>query len=223
MNSEAKQDAKHNPLRTIVAVAVLLLQTGCSVFGIRSAEEASYVVLEQQGDFELREYASLVVVETTIDGEFKDAGGQAFKRLFGYISGENNGSQKIAMTAPVIASTEGDADGEKIDMTAPVIAEEQQGGWRYAFVLPAGYTLDSAPTPLNPDVRIREIKTRRVAALSYSGRWNQSAFGEHAKRLLDWLQLKQIEPASLPRSAAYDPPWTIPFLRRNEVLVDLGS
>jgi len=223
VNPPILADNKNLRWRILLATIVVLIQSGCSVFGIRSAEEASYVVLDEQGEFQLREYARLVVVETTIDTEFKEAGNEAFGRLFGYISGENRGSRKIAMTAPVIASEDDSANGEPIDMTTPVIAGQDAGGWRFAFVLPDGYTLDNSPIPLNPSIRLVEIAPKRVAVARYSGTWNEVAFRDNSARLQTWMQKNQLEAASLPRVAGYDPPWTIPFLRRNEVMIDVRS
>ena len=209
------------PWRSILAVAAVLIQSGCSVFGIRSTEEASYVVLDDQEEFQLREYAGLVVVETTVNAEFDQAGNEAFGRLFGYISGENQASQKIAMTAPVLATEDNSADGESIDMTAPVIADQTSDGWRYTFVLPNSYTLANAPIPTNTKVRLVEIEPKLVAVLRYSGTWDEDDFRDNSARLQSWISENQLELLSLPRVAGYDPPWTIPFLRRNEVMIDV--
>ena len=208
------------PLGTALIAAML---SGCSLFGIRTVEQAHYKVLETQGDIELREYAAYVTVETTVDGDFEDAGKRAFGKLFGYISGENQARGKIDMTAPVIASDANAVSGESIEMTAPVIAAQDRGGWRYAFVLPAGYSIENAPLPLRDDVRLAEVEPRRVAVVTFSGTWNESAYGANLERLRDWIEANRFEAASPPSFAGYDPPWTIPFLRRNEVMIDVKS
>lgn len=220
MSSKLLNNDKSN-WRRLLAVSAILLQSGCSVFGIRSAEEASYVVLDDQEDFQLREYAGLIVAETTVKAAFDDAGKEAFGRLFGYISGENQASQKIAMTAPVLASEDDGRSGESIDMTAPVIAEQAAEGWRYAFVLPDSYTMANAPTPTNPGIRLVEIKPKLVAVLRFSGLWDEKDFRKNADKLQSWLSKNQLEAVSLPRIAGFDPPWTLPFLRRNEVMIDV--
>lgn len=207
----------------MLAVIAVLIQGGCSVFGIRSTEEASYVVLEEQDDFQLREYAGLVTIETTVKAEFDKAGKEAFGRLFGYISGENRASQKIAMTAPVLVDEESSTAGESIDMTAPVIAGEAADGWRYTFVLPNSYTMANAPLPTNPKVRLVEVQPKLVAVLRYSGLLNEDNFRENSTRLINWISEKQLKLLSSTRVAGYDPPWTLPFLRRNEVMIDVGS
>lgn len=208
---------------SILAAGIVLLQAGCSVFGVRNAEEASYSILDQQDQFELREYDPLVVAETVVDSDFDGAGKIAFRRLFGYISGANAATTDIAMTAPVKALENTPENGEKIAMTAPVIREQSGSGWRFSFVLPAGFTFENAPTPTNPDVRIAALPSRKVAVIRYSGGWAESSIRDNLQRLQQWMQQNQLDAASLPRVAGYDPPWTLPFLRRNEILIDVQS
>jgi hypothetical protein len=207
--------------RLPLAICVLLLQSGCSLFGIRSTDEAPYSVLEEQGQYQIRQYESLLVATTIVDSDFDEAGKQAFRRLFNYISGDNRADREIAMTAPVLATENAVTDGEKIEMTAPVISEKQDRGWRFSFVLPAGYTLENSPLPNDERVSLQQIPARKVASLQYSGSWQQERFDTNSELLLQWIREQQLQPNSLPRVAGYDPPWTLPFLRRNEVLVDI--
>ncbi len=199
----------------------LLCTVGCSVLGIRTAEEAGYKVLSEEGQIQLREYEQLVIVETNVDADYEEAGNIAFKRLFGYISGGNESKTKIAMTAPVMAKEDEATEAEKIDMTTPVLAERRAKGWRYAFVLPADYTFESAPVPSNPQVMLSVMPKRKVAVNRYSGSWSEKVLRQKTQELADWMHEKGLEPASKPRSARYDPPWTISFLRRNEVMIDI--
>jgi hypothetical protein len=221
LNSLVPKSALKLGWRSLVVATLVLTQSACSVFGIRSAEEAHYNVVDDQGEFQLREYAGLVVVETTVKAEFDEAGSQAFKRLFGYISGNNEGSREIAMTAPVMVSDDKPVEGESIDMMAPVIVNQNADSWRYAFVLPASYSLDSAPLPTNPDVKLLEIKPKRVATLRYSGLLNESDFRDNTQRLQLWMASNGLKPASSARVAGFDPPWALPFVRRNEVMIDV--
>ena len=209
------------PARLPLVICALLLQSGCSLFGIRSTEEAPYSVLEEQGQYQIRQYQSMLVATTIVDSDFDEAGQQAFRRLFNYISGDNKAAREIAMTAPVLATENAATDGEKIAMTAPVIREKQDQGWRFSFVLPTGYTLENAPLPNDERVSLQQIPARKVASLQYSGSWQQKRFDSHSELLLQWIREQQLQPESLPRVAGYDPPWTLPFLRRNEVLVDI--
>lgn len=218
-----KPDARRPATSRITRPLTLLMATtlgGCSLFGIRTAEQAEYAVVESFDAIELRDYAAHVSVETTVDAGFDDAGNRAFGRLFGYISGDNRAREPIEMTAPVIARESG---GESIEMTAPVVATPAARGWTFAFVLPARYTMENAPLPLRDDVRLGENRPRRVAALSFSGSWREAAFASKLERLRGWIEENGFEAASPPRFAAYDPPWAIPFLRRNEILIDVES
>ena len=199
------------------------LVSGCVVFGVDSTEEAPYELVREDERFEIREYAPLVVAETRVNASFEEAGEVAFRRLFAYISGENETSDEIAMTAPVVAEAADEASGEKIAMTAPVLSERDGEAWRYRFVLPRGYSLDDAPRPLDPKVSLAETETTRVAAVRYSGRSTEATRSENAKALADWIVSQGLEARSEPRWAGYDAPWTLPPFRRNEVLVDVAE
>jgi len=207
----------------LLGITLSLLSTGCAVFGKSSVEEAPYELVRQDDRFEIRDYAPVVVAETRVSASFEEAGGIAFRRLFDYISGENESRDEIAMTAPVVAESEDDDAGEKIAMTAPVTSERDGESWRYAFVLPSGYSIDTAPRPTDPEVSLRERAPRRVAAVRYSGRATEDARSENARALADWIDSRGLEAKSDPRWAGYDAPWTLPPFRRNEVLVDIAG
>lgn len=200
---------------------VLMLCTGCSVFGGASVEEAPYQLVLKDKQFEIRDYAPVVVAETRVDASFGNAGNKAFRTLFNYISGENDGGEKIAMTAPVIAETDNSGSGEKIAMTAPVTYQKDGKAWRYRFVLPQSYTLDSAPRPSNPEVMLVEVEPKRVAIIRYNWLATDNARSKNAQALMDWIESQGLVAQSEFRWAGYNPPWTLPPFRRNEVLVDI--
>lgn len=205
----------------MVGVICIFFTTGCSVFGIRTSEEASYHVLAKYDQIEIREYGEQVVVETYVEAAYDEAGGIAFKKLFAYISGENVSQTRIAMTAPVM-STEGiAAGGEKVAMTSPVLGKKQGQGWRYGFILPANSTLENAPVPSNPEVKLAVIPRKKVAVIRYSGSWKKRTMREKSWELIEWMRINDIKHLSNPRSARYNPPWTLPFLRRNEIMIDV--
>lgn len=191
------------------------------VFGspAMATEEAEYQVLVEAEPFELRYYQAQVLAETLVDAGFKKAGNKAFRRLFGYISGDNQASQKVAMTAPV-----GQRDGgEAIAMTAPVGQTTKDGQWAISFMLPAQFTAQSAPQPTNPDVYIRAVPARHVAAIRYSGFWSEKGYQEHLDLLQSWMAEQGYEAVGAPVWARYNPPMMPWFLRRNEVLVPIAS
>ena len=223
MKSEQTSPMVATLARSLVVVLITLFLSGCSLMGIRSTEEPNFSLLQNEDRFEVRKYEALVIAETLVDASFDDAGSIAFKRLFDYISGNNEATSEIAMTAPVMALDENRSSSEKISMTAPVTGQETALGWRFAFVLPSDYTLATAPVPGNPRVSLKQVPARKVAVVRYSGSWSETTYEENLKQLQQWMRQNQLEADSLPRVAGYDPPWTLPFLRRNEVMIDIKS
>ena len=195
-------------------IGTILLQ-GCSVFGIRTVEILDYSILEKDGKFDIRQYDDYWVVRTEIDGEYKKSTGEGFRLLFSYISGDNKQQEKIAMTGPVMQQEK----GEKIAMTGPVIQQKRGTSWIMEFVLPSKYDKIQPPEPINPDVSIVKVAGYRAAALSYSGNLREEKYNEKIKELMDIVTSKGLQPIGGPFSAGYDPPWTIPFLKRNEVII----
>ena len=194
-----------------------LFLAGCTMVGIRNTEQAAYEVIFRQDDIEIRNYRPLIVAETEIDADYNNAGSIGFNRLAGYIFGKNIPKQTMAMTSPVYR----EAVSEKIAMTAPVVQQKTNQKWSMAFVMPAEYSLETLPEPLDPMVVIKQIPSKKVAVLIYSGVLNAERITDKSQQLLAWLKLNQYTPLSDARSAAYDPPWTIPALRRNEIHIDI--
>jgi len=180
-------------------------------------EEAAYTVVQRDGEFEIRDYAPQVVAETVVAGAFERAGNEAFRALFRYISGGNRSRDKVAMTAPVSQA----ASGAKIAMTAPVGQQSSQGRWAVSFTMPASFTLETLPDPADPQVTLREVPARRMAAMRYSGLWTESNYLRHTSKLESWVRGRGLLIAGDPVWARYNPPFTPWFLRRNEILIPL--
>lgn len=199
-------------LALALAAALLLPPSAMAI------DEPSFRVIESAPPVEIREYAPYVVAETRVAGGFRDVGTEGFRRLFAYISGENRGATKVAMTAPVTQQ----ATSEKIAMTAPVTQQADGGVYRIAFVLPSQYTLESAPVPTNPDVRLVQVPARRVVAVRYSGLWSAENYKEALEQLTAFAQQRELQLTGEPVYARYDPPFMPWFLRRNEILVEIA-
>lgn len=181
-------------------------------------EQASYTIIHTDGAIEWREYAPAIVAETTVSGERKEAINEGFKRIADYIFGNNRSNQSIAMTAPVLQQP-----NEKIAMTAPVLQEQQKQGWRVQFVMPASYRMDTLPTPVNSAVQLREVPRRVYAAITFSGMADSSRLQQKTAELDAYLQAKKIKATGGVVYAFYNPPWTLPLLRRNEVLIPIST
>lgn len=204
----------------VVAVIAGLFSASCSVFGIRTTEEPKYTVERQIGDVELRQYGPRVAADTYVGGSEISARSEGFQILAGYIFGGNAAKAKIEMTAPVAQS----GGGREIAMTAPVDQTRgTDGRWRVRFFMPAGSTLASLPTPNDKRVELVEVPGERVAALRYSGVASEDAVRDAQARLLAALKGSSAQPEGAPFSWFYDPPWTIPPLRRNEAVVRIGG
>lgn len=184
-----------------------------------SVPEPSYIVLRVEDGYEIREYAKYIVAECEVTGGYRDSLYSGFRILFDYIEGNNSGRKKLEMTAPV--RLEKPEAPEKIPMTAPVILEKRDEVHVVAFVMPLTYTLDALPEPANARIRFREVDKRRVAALRFSWYATERRVEKKKKELGELLARDGYKTISSFRAAYYNPPWTIPFLRRNEILVDI--
>lgn len=186
--------------------------------GIRNSEEPHYNVIASHGEIEIRSYPALVAAETLISAaDYASSGRIGFKRLAGYIFGENRQQLKLPMTAPVMR----EPASVTIAMTAPVLQQAYNDQWLMTFIMPAEHTLDTLPQPLDSQITLKTIPAKTVAVLRYSGTLNAEQIAAKTQILSDWLQQAQIKPLSAARSAAYDPPWTLPLLRRNEIHRDI--
>ncbi len=193
-----------------------LLLSACSVFGIRSGtEEPPHSLVERVGDVEIRRYDPRIAAETTVSGDAYAARGEGFRRLAGYIFGGNQGRVRIDMTAPVAQS--GASAGERIAMTAPVAQAADANGSVIRFFLPAG--LADPPKPNDDRVRIVPVPAETVAVLRFSGLATDAAIAAQRATLLATLAGTRWRPAADFVAWFYDPPWTLPPLRRNEVAV----
>lgn len=207
--------------RVLTALALLaaLAGAGCSVFGGRAAPEPDFRVLVSEPPFEIREYPELTVARTTAEGDWDGAVGRGFGRLFDYIGGDNAPATEISMTAPVLTEPE----GESIAMTAPVAATREGDGWQVMFVLPEEYTAENAPRPTDANVEIATVPARRMAVVTFSGSLGDDSIAEARERLAAWLGDRPEAPTGAWQAAGYNPPWTLPWLRRNEVMVPVSG
>ncbi len=164
-------------------------------------EEPAWHLRDNFDGVELRDYAPSIQAKTVLAHGGETSTG--FRRLAGFIFGGNDRSQKIAMTAPV---------QETLQEQGPVMA----------FTMPSQYTLDELPHPADARITLEEVPARTVAVLRFSGWATDAAVARKTRQLLATLAQRDIVPVGVPSLNQYNPPWTPPFLRRNEIMVEVA-
>jgi hypothetical protein len=197
--------------------SLLGLVLGLTLIGgpAMAVEEPAFKTVLRDGAFEVRDYPSLIVAEVTVAGEQRDAASKGFRLLAGYIFGGNKRRQSIAMTAPVAQAP----TSEKIAMTAPVTQIQNAGRWTVRFTMPSAYTMATLPEPNDPKVQLRSLPATRFAVIRFSGLASKGEVEVRSIELLAKTKARQLRPSGPVTLAQYNPPWTIWFLRRNEVMV----
>ena len=186
-----------------------------------ATEEPEFTVLFQEGNIEIREYEPRIIAHVKTIGDFDDASSKGFKMLADFIFGNNtinNTSKKISMTAPVLASL----SSKKLSMTAPVIAENNNNEWSIAFVMPKEFTIENLPVPNNQNIRITALPKEKFAVIVFSGLVRESSYDKKVNLLNEFIKKKKLIPLSTIQIARYNPPWTLPFFRRNELLIKIN-
>ncbi len=208
--------------------ALLALLVG--FLGMESAmaiEEPRYEVSISQAPFELRHYAPILIAQTIVEGDMDTASNKGFRLIADFIFGNNltaNSEQaaKIAMTAPVTVEPQ----SSKIAMTAPVTIEPQLSStqqWRIHFVMPSQYTLANIPKPKNSAVTLHELPSKYFVVHRYSGFNTVARVQEKTDEALAWAKQQSLKVVGTPQLSRYDPPWTLPMFRRNEIMVEVAA
>ena len=196
-----------------IALFGLTLLSACATGHV---EEPSFTLAQKISDLEIRDYAPTIVAEVDVPGDALASRFAGFYPLADYIFAKDRGGAEIAMTAPVTQ-----APREQIAMTAPVTQQSDAGGWRIAFTMPASYSMATLPKPADPKVRLEEQPARRMAVIRFSGTADDAAMRKQSERLLAAVAQAGMEAVGKPVFAFYDPPWTLAFFRRNEVMVEV--
>jgi hypothetical protein len=199
-------------LSTGVALSLLLIGATPAM----AIEEPSYRVITQSEPFEIREYPPLIVAQVEVPGDLSEASSAGFRLIANYIFGNNisvrDGGLTTAEPVP-----------EKIAMTVPVIAEGKgdQKTWLIQFVMPKQYTLETLPKPNNPQVKLLAMGSQKIAVIRFTGFISDEKVQEKTAELMAWIKLRNALPLGSPRLARYNPPWSIPWMRRNEILIPI--
>jgi SOUL heme-binding protein len=206
-----------HPLARLGALGIALFLSMSAM----AIEEPKFATTRTDGDFSVRNYAPMVIAEVEVEGSLSEASSAGFRKIAGYIFGNNrakgSGSQSIAMTAPVAATP------VKIDMTAPVGATALADGRRFRihFVMPSQYTLETLPAPVDPSVKLKAVPASRAAVVRFSGFTGDARVEDETRRLRTWVAAQHLREVGAPTLARYNPPWTLPFLRRNEIILPI--
>ena len=183
-----------------------------------NVETPDYRVSSKSGNFEIREYGPTIVAEVTVAGERDKAIQRGFGIIADYIFGNNLSSAKVAMTAPVTQQS-----SEKIAMTAPVTQQAKGQSWNVRFVMPSKYTMATLPKPVNPEVALIELPATRFAAIRFSGSASQDSLDQQEAQLRAFMAEGGLTAINTPQYAFYDAPWTLPFMRRNEIMIEITT
>lgn len=203
-----------------VVVVVLFLWTAGSAYIVWGIEKADHEVLEKRSGYEIRRYAPMLIAETEIEQPGSQAEGQAFRVLAGYIFGGNKAGQKIGMTAPVSSNVQ--TQGQEIAMTAPVLIDNKATKPRMAFVMPSKFTHQTLPAPNDTRVNIRKLPERYIAVLNFSWQASPSRRAKKTQELFSLLERDGIKPVGAPIYAGFNPPFSVPFLKRHEIHVEIS-
>lgn len=180
----------------VTALSALL-----GTFGLRMEENPRHETLVQDSAYEIRRYDPYLAIRTRVDGGMRASSGTAFRTLAGYIFGDNRSRATVAMTAPVTMAPEA-------------------GSTEMRFMIPSGYKRETVPEPADPRVEVIDVPAETVAVVRFTGLLTEEAVAECRRELEKWLAAREDYVADGPyRVAGYDPPFTLPFLRRNEVMI----
>ena len=185
---------------------------------VMATEEPEFKLISEEGEFQIREYDPKIIAQVDVEGDFDEASSMGFKLLADYIFGNNlleGESQKISMTTPVEMSPM----AENLLITSPVMDDQVNDKWLINFVMPQEYSLDTLPKPNNPQVKIIEVPKEKYAVIVFSGLVRESSYTEKVELLHNYLEENGLKQQSAVKVARYNPPWTLPFFRRNELMV----
>ena len=188
---------------------------------LMAVDEPEFNSTFKDGNLEIREYAPKILAQVSVLGDFDEASSKGFKLLADFIFGNNisiDGSSKIDMTAPVVIGPV----SEIINMTAPVITEGINNEWVVSFVMPKEYSLSTLPKPNNKNITITSLPAEKYAVIIFSGLVRKSNYDEQVKLLKKFILKKNLKTIGLIQIARYNPPWTLPFFRRNELMIRIN-
>lgn len=196
----------------LTGLVVLVLAGAAIAAGpiMSRVEHPRYDVVKRDGEFEIRAYAPMIIAQAEVQGARKPAIEEGFRIIGGYIFGANQTKAKIAMTAPV---------QQQATAQPPTGGETTSDRWSVSFVMPSSWSLDTLPPPADSRIKLTPVPAQRMVALTFSGSYSDGILAEKTRELRDYAQRQGIAVSGTPLLAFYNPPWTLPMLRRNEVML----
>ncbi len=188
-------------------------------------ESPKYTVLEKKNNFEIRKYNKYLKAEVEVPKSGDEGMNTAFRILANYIFGDNLGKEKVAMTVPVLAEEKSfnqlGGNGDKVSMTSPVFVTEESGSTTMSFSMPSKFSLDTLPKTNDSRIKFIEVDEKKIAAYAFTWYYNEEKIAKKKKEFLEILKNNNIEIIGKPLFAGYNGPGTIPFMMRNEILVEV--
>jgi hypothetical protein len=198
-------------------IAVIVIAAVAAGPIMSRVEQPEYKVQVSAGAIEIRTYDAMIAAEAEVAGERQAAITEGFRLIAAYIFGANTPNAKIAMTAPVQQQST-----QKIAMTAPVTQQGGTNSWTVRFIMPGNWTLATLPAPNDPRVTLKAVPARRMLAIRFSGTASDSLIQARTEEVRAYAVANRLTIVGEPLLAFYNPPWTLPVLRRNEVMFELA-
>ena len=196
---------KKRNLYIFLSILIIMVLTGFSLGPIMSkVETPKFKILSTFNNIEIRAYKPMLIAEIDVRETRKEAVSQGFRSLADFIFGDN-------------------IRNDKIKMTAPVVQQSSSQGWKVSFVMPSSYTIHDIPKPLNNEIIIKEIPARKMAVIKFNGRNEEDNISKYENKLLKFMEQNNFVHEENPEYAFYNPPWTLPVLRRNEVMIEIKN
>ena len=201
-----------------IFLIVVVLVFGAAMIGpiMSNVEVPAYKILKKEQNIEIRQYPPLIIAEVKTAGSRQDAIGDGFRILADFIFGNNEGEKQLSMNGPITQQ-----EGIKIAMTAPVQQEKTDTEWAISFIMPSKFSIDTIPNPINDRIKIIQIPSKRYAVITFSGRSTEANLTKHTNKLEIYMNESSYSKVGNAKYAFYNPPWTLPFLRRNEVQFEI--
>ena len=201
---------------TILLLSVLAF--GAAMIGpiMSNVEVPAYKILKKEQNIEIRQYPPLIIAEVKTAGSRQASISDGFRILADFIFGNNEGEKRLSINGPITQQ-----EGIKIAMTAPVQQEKTDAEWATSFIMPSKFSIDTIPNPINDRIKIIQIPSKRYAVITFSGRGTEANLTKHTNELEIYMNGSSYSKVGNAKYAFYNPPWTLPFLRRNEVQFEL--